>query len=1160
LPNSGGGSYNSLSFTNNQSIFSRGITIDNANFVLSTWSTLKNGIKMSANSSTNAQTELWAGNDTSIILNNSTGVSINGTLNATNNVNFSGTMLQTNDILVNNDKKITMGTNSHIEQSGTGTNTFNNSNFVTDICINSIIVGKGPGSDSIMIGKNAGTSLLASSSENTFVGNSSGLSVTNGKNNTFIGNNITTGSNDVSNTIGIGDNAMINSSNQIVLGTTSITNTKIYGGTIELKGNSTVDNDLNITGYGYLNNNGSSPNSLVNKGYIESIVSTGTKAGPPCLCATTTDISLNKYISSIDSVDISNNVRVLVQFQDLSVNNGIYVYNYNSPIDVSFTRSLDYLPGDNVAGRLTFIIKGLTYGNTVRFQMSDPGIVNTNGLKYDQFYAFNYDFSLGYGLGLNLGVLSVDTSLTQTTYIGAPGGNSTGTYWLDTNNKNIKVNNVVVGTTSGSNSTIVGNSTGTTGNNDVFIGHQSGFSNTTGEGNVFVGKSSGYYNTIGSENTFIGYQSGFNNKGSYNVALGYNSGVGTISKSASNCVMIGHYAGRDNSGNDNVFIGKDSAFNNTTGYFNTFVGTNSGRLNTTGYFNTFVGKDSGNSNTTGTNNVFVGKSSGRLNTTGSSNTCIGLESGYSLTTGTFNTFVGIQSGYLTQSGFSNVLIGYLSGNNNVFGYSNVALGQQSMAGGNNNIQVTSVGYRSAYNNNNGISTTSIGYLSGMNNRGGNYNTYLGSYTDLINSGTIAFSHSTAIGYGALIDSNDTIVLGTNTETTKIPGKLVVSLDTSFNSKVDVSGTLNVINSDAYINGIRAGRGNGNVDSNTIFGNNSGINLTIGQFNGRSNTFIGSYAGRDTNTGYYNVFLGNQAGIRNTSGQGNVYIGYQSGQSNLLSTGNIFIGTNSGNDTTSGNNTFIGSNCGQYCTNGTNNTFIGYYSGQGNNTLKLTGSNNSCLGNFSGNSLKDGLNNIFIGYQSGKNNISGNSNSYIGYNSGFNAKGSNNILIGDNSDASGNINNSIAIGSGVNVDTSNTIIIGLSTQTTNIPGKLRVDGDASFNSNINVSGNLSVGGSVKYSTTYHTISSTLDTTSKYSNTFNVNPGSCTFTSVNSDNVGIQFLITNVNSSNLTVNTSSSQYIYSSTDPSLSTTRTLSQYNSQIFTSIQIGTSSYGWSMV
>ena len=183
--------------------------------------------------------------------------------------------------------------------------------------------------------------------------------------------------------------------------------------------------------------------------------------------------------------------------------------------------------------------------------------------------------------------------------------------------------------------------------------------------------------------------------------------------------------------------------------------------------------------------VGKGKNSNALNTV------IGLSAGASLSTGNVNTFVGNQSGLLVTSGESNSFFGYLSGNNNQTGSWNVAIGVQSLAGGSHNLYATCIGYRSGHNNNNGSSTTSIGSQSGFYNNGGDFNTYLGCNTDLINYGAIVFGYSTAIGYNAKIDASNTIVMGTSTETTKIPGKLNVLLDASFNSNVDISGNLSV---------------------------------------------------------------------------------------------------------------------------------------------------------------------------------------------------------------------------------------------------------------------------------------------------------------------------------------------------------------------------------
>jgi hypothetical protein len=66
-----------------------------------------------------------------------------------------------------------------------------------------------------------------------------------------------------------------------------------------------------------------------------------------------------------------------------------------------------------------------------------------------------------------------------------------------------------------------------------------------------------------------------------------------------------------------------------------------------------------------------------------------------------------------------------------------------------------------------------------------------------------------------------------------------------------------------------------------------------------------------------------------------------------------------------------------------------------------------------------------------------------------------------------------------------------------------------------------------------------------------------------NVGTQFIITNVNTTNnnLTVTTvTGDQDIYSSTGAARETSKTLNQAHSQIFTAIQVGASTFGWSMV
>ncbi len=198
----------------------------------------------------------------------------------------------------------------------------------------------------------------------------------------------------------------------------------------------------------------------------------------------------------------------------------------------------------------------------------------------------------------------------------------------------------------------------TSGQNNVFVGTQSGYSNTTGHGNIFVGNQSGYSNTTGEMNTFFGYQAGYKNNNSYNFFAGYQAG-----------------------------------FNNT-GNYNSFIGYRSGYTNTGGSSNVFIGEQSGFSNTTGNYNIIIGESAGKSHNNGYSNVLIGPECGYSMADGRDNTFLGGWTGYY-NTGSYNVMIGSQSGTNNITGSNNTFLGNSA---GRNNTGVRNVfiGYNAGY--------------------------------------------------------------------------------------------------------------------------------------------------------------------------------------------------------------------------------------------------------------------------------------------------------------------------------------------------------------------------------------------------------------------------------------------------------------------------------
>ena len=160
-----------------------------------------------------------------------------------------------------------------------------------------------------------------------------------------------------------------------------------------------------------------------------------------------------------------------------------------------------------------------------------------------------------------------------------------------------------------SSSLYIGTGTGTnsTGNNNTFIGINSGNSNTSGTNNTFIGIFTGQSNTDGYDNTYVGQNAGYSNF----------------------------------SGHQNTFVGNTAGYNNTSN-FNTFVGVNSGVLNTIGDRNTFIGLQAGYDNVSASNNTYVGLNSG-FHSTHSNNTFLGASAGFHNRAGTNNVVIGFSA-------------------------------------------------------------------------------------------------------------------------------------------------------------------------------------------------------------------------------------------------------------------------------------------------------------------------------------------------------------------------------------------------------------------------------------------------------------------------------------------------------------------------------------
>ena len=185
------------------------------------------------------------------------------------------------------------------------------------------------------------------------------------------------------------------------------------------------------------------------------------------------------------------------------------------------------------------------------------------------------------------------------------------------------------------------------------------------------------------------------------------------------------------------------------------------------------------------------------NTTGANNSAFGNYAAYNNLDASCNTAVGSNALFNNTTGPHNTAIGAGAMCNNVGGQLNTAVGSSALEGltsaasvGDNNV---AIGAQALYNNSDASCNTSIGTFSGYYNTSGNYNTFLGFDADVSNNGTTAsgiYSNSTALGYNAIIDASNQIVLGTSNENVKIPGSYV-----GINGVYNLSGNPHVYNLD-----------------------------------------------------------------------------------------------------------------------------------------------------------------------------------------------------------------------------------------------------------------------------------------------------------------------------------------------------------------------------
>ncbi|MEQ1605900.1 MAG: tail fiber domain-containing protein [Pyrinomonadaceae bacterium] len=262
-------------------------------------------------------------------------------------------------------------------------------------------------------------------------------------------------------------------------------------------------------------------------------------------------------------------------------------------------------------------------------------------------------------------------------------------------------------------------------------------SSPAGSFNLFVGFLTGQATTTGTQNSFFGYAAGQNTTTGGNNAF-FGGGAGFANTTGNLNAFFGSIAGSNNTtGIGNSFFGGQAGLGNTTGAGNAFFGSQAGQLNTTASHNSFFGELAGFSNTTGSDNAFFGARTGSANTVGPGNSFFGTDAGKANTSGESNTFVGVFSGDANTVGDGNAFFGRDAGGTNTTGGGNAFFGRNAGNG---------------------------------NTTGGN-NTIIGNNAD-VGSGNLTFA--TAIGAGADVSNSNSVVLGRNVDTVRIPGSLRVT--------------------------------------------------------------------------------------------------------------------------------------------------------------------------------------------------------------------------------------------------------------------------------------------------------------------------------------------------------------------------------------------------
>jgi hypothetical protein len=380
--------------------------------------------------------------------------------------------------------------------------------------------------------------------------------------------------------------------------------------------------------------------------------------------------------------------------------------------------------------------------------------------------------------------------------------------------------------------------------------------------------------------------------------------------------------------------------------------------------------------------------------------------------GTRNTAVGALalSNYVGNSFDNNTGVGYFNMIGLTTGGGNTSVGAETMfnvASGSNNTGIGNQSLISTSGNNNvGVGTRSgDGLITGSNN------TFLGTQARTTNAGA-SISNATALGYGAIVTTDNTIQLGdTNVSNVMTSGKLTTGNITLPNTdgttgQVLTTNGLGIVawSSPATIT---ISPINGNSDVNGAIINNGALSLTP------ADATNGGIVTTGTQT-----FAGSKTFNSNISVNG-LTVGLGANQSQ---TTNTAIGNGAlANPLTSDYATAVGYNAlNKNTTNAFGNSAFGAHA-LGNNE---TGQRNTAVGESSLSNNVGGESNTAVGEYSLSQVVSGTNNTAIGTFALSQNIGSYNTAIGAGANVfSGNLTNATAIGYGAIVTDNNKIQLG-----------------------------------------------------------------------------------------------------------------------------------------